>query len=373
MSNFYELLEVSQNATKEEIKQAFRKKARQWHPDVNKAPDAEEKFKELGRAYETLMDDNKRAVYDRYGEDGLNNAGYTSGPFDFGFGDLNDIFSSFFGGFGGFGGSYAQNPNAPVNGSDLRLDIPIEFEEAVFGIEKEIKIDHLEPCEECSGSGIIKGAKETTCQMCKGHGRVQQSTRTILGSFTSVTACPGCKGTGRSPGANCKACKGEGTVSKEKTIKIKIPAGVDHGANIRVSHQGDAGKNGGAPGDLYIVLHVKDSKKFIRKGTQIHSELEISFPQAVLGFETTIETLDGECQIVIPQGISNLDTISIKGAGVPFLGRDSQRGEHIVTVKIKTPIHLNDEEKKLYKRLAELEQNKSESILNKVKGAFASR
>jgi len=373
MSNFYELLEVSQNATKDEIKQAFRKKARQWHPDVNKAPDAEEKFKELGRAYETLMDDNKRALYDRYGEDGLNNAGYTSGPFDFGFGDLNDIFSSFFGGLGGFGGSYAQNPNAPAHGSDLRLDIQIEFEEAVFGVEKEIKIDHLESCDECSGTGTMKGSTDTVCQTCKGHGRVQQSTQTILGSFTSVTTCPTCKGTGRSPKANCKVCKGAGAVTKEKTIKVKIPAGVDHGANIRVANQGDAGRNGGRTGDLYIVLHVKESKKFIRRGTQIHSELEISFPQAVLGCETTIDTLEGERKIVVPQGISNLDTINIKNAGVPLLGREGQRGDQIVTVKIKTPTHLSEEEKKLYKRLGELEQNKSESILNKVKGAFSGR
>lgn len=196
--DYYEILGVGKNAEKDEIKGAFRKKARQYHPDVNKAHDAEEKFKELGKAYETLMDDEKRSLYDRYGEDGLKNAGFgSSGPFDGGFGDLNDIFNSFFGGMGGFGFSQRQvDPNAPQRGDDLRTDIEIEFEEAVFGVEKEVKIDHLENCEACKGTGAEPGSKPTTCPTCGGSGKVQQTTQTILGHFTQVTTCPACNGAG---------------------------------------------------------------------------------------------------------------------------------------------------------------------------------
>ena len=242
MANYYEILEVSRNATKEEIKSAFRKKARTLHPDVNKAPDAEEKFKELGKAYETLMDDNKRATYDRYGEDGLKDAGFdTGGPFAGGFGDLNDIFNSFFGGFGGFGFGGGPDPNAPRRGDDLRHDIEVDFKEAVFGTSKEIKFTHLELCPECGGTGAQKGTQPITCPTCHGQGQVQTVTRTPLGSISQITVCPDCHGTGQKIGTPCKACKGYGKVEKEKKIEIKIPAGVDNLSKIRVSGEGDAG------------------------------------------------------------------------------------------------------------------------------------
>ena len=217
MTDYYEILEVSREATKEEIKSAFRKKARTLHPDVNKAPDAEEKFKELGKAYETLMDDNKRATYDRYGEDGLKDAGFsTNGPFDAGFGDLNDIFSSFFGGMGGFGFGGRPDPNAPIEGDDLRLDIEIDFEQAVFGCEKEIKFDHLELCPECRGTGAEKGSQPVTCPTCHGTGQVKQVMRTPLGSIAQIVSCPDCHGKGKKISSPCKACKGHGKVQKEK-------------------------------------------------------------------------------------------------------------------------------------------------------------
>lgn len=369
--DYYEILGVSKNATKDEIKSAFRKKARQLHPDVNKAPDAEERFKELGKAYETLSDDEKRQLYDRYGEDGLKNAGYSQGPFDFGFGGINDIFEAFFGGsMGGFS-SGRNDPNAPISGDDLRMDIQIDFMEAVFGVEKEIKIRHLEECEECHGTGKDKNAKDTVCKTCKGHGRVQQNTRTILGNFTSVTTCPVCGGSGIDPSANCKQCKGRGAVQKEKTVKIKIPKGVDSGSRIRLSNEGNAGKNGGRAGDMYIVLYVKESKEFIRDGVDIHTVLEISMPQAVLGDEVTVNTVDGEEKIHIPQGIDNLAKLLIKGKGVPYLGKEGQRGNHYVTIKIKTPKKLSKEEEKLYRELFELEKNEKKSgIMEKVKTAF---
>ncbi len=373
MTTFYDILGVGKDASKDEIKGAFRKKARELHPDVNKAPDAEEKFKELGKAYETLMDEEKRMTYDRYGEDGLKNAGYNSqGPFDFGFGNINDIFESFFGGgFGGFS-SREQDPNAPQQGSDLRLDIELEFEEAVFGVEKEIKISHLESCEKCSGSGSKPGSKPTTCQTCGGTGRIQQVTQTILGHFSQIATCPNCKGTGQKITDPCPACKGKGRLEKEKTLKVKIPSGVDNRSKIRMAGEGDAGKNGGPSGDLYIVLFVKEHDYFTRKGSDVYSVLNVSFPQAALGDEVKIKTLDGEKTFSIPQGVEHDKILTLKSLGVPYLGEKNRRGDHHVIVKIKSPKNITEEEKKLYKQLFEINKNKksSESILDKMKSAL---
>lgn len=375
MTDYYEILEVSREATKEEIKSAFRKKARTLHPDVNKAPDAEEKFKELGKAYETLMDDNKRATYDRYGEDGLKDAGFsTNGPFDAGFGDLNDIFSSFFGGMGGFGFGGRPDPNAPIEGDDLRLDIEIDFEQAVFGCEKEIKFDHLELCPECGGTGAEKGSQPITCPTCHGTGQVKQVMRTPLGSIAQIVSCPDCHGKGKKISSPCKACKGNGKVQKEKKLTIKIPAGVDNMSKIRVSREGDAGTNGGPAGDLYVVLHVKASDYFKREGNDVYSRLDITPAQAVLGDEVVIKTLDGEKKISVQAGVQSGNSIKIKGAGVPYIQRPSQRGDHIVVVSVKTPTKLSDEERNLYRKLYEIQYNKKatqqSSIMDKVKGVF---
>lgn len=373
MTDFYETLGVSKDAAKDEIKSAFRKKAREYHPDVNKAPDAEAKFKELGKAYETLMDDDKRSLYDRYGEDGLKNAGFDNGgPFAGGFGDLNDIFNSFFGGFG-----FSQrevDPNAPQRGDDLRVDIEIEFEEAVFGVNKEVKIDHLENCESCKGTGSEPGSKPTRCSTCGGAGKVQQTTQTILGHFTQVTTCPDCQGKGVKIQNPCKACKGYGRIEKEKTIDLKIPAGVDNSSKMRLSQEGDAGVNGGPSGDLYVVIHVKTSDYFKREGVNVYTKLEIAPSQAVLGDEITIKTLDGEKEITVPSGVQNNDSIKLKGHGVPHLGKQNHRGDHIVVVQIKIPKSLADEEKQLYKKLYEINTKKKfqekEGLMAKVKGAL---
>lgn len=368
--DYYETLGVPRNATKDEIKKAFRQLARKYHPDVNKEEGAEEKFKELGRAYETLMDDQKRELYDRYGEDGLKNAGYNTNSFDFDFGDLGDIFSSFFGG-GMSGFSSRPNPNAPQRGADLRLDIQIDFLEAAFGAEKEIKFDHLEPCEECSGSGLDKNATDTVCPTCHGQGRVQQSTRTPLGSFTSVTVCPTCHGSGKNPKAACKKCKGVGAIEKEKVLKIKIPHGVTMGSKIRLANEGDAGKNGGRAGDLYVVLHVKESKEFIREGYDIYTKLNITVPQAVLGDTLSVNTIHGQKEINIPQGIQSGEKIALKDYGVPHLGSNSQKGTHYVTIIVDTPKKLSDREEKLYRELFELSKTKKEeSLLDKVKATL---
>lgn len=375
MTDYYEILGVSKDASKDEIKSAFRRKARTLHPDVNKAPDAEEKFKELGKAYETLMDDNKRATYDRYGEDGLKNAGFdTNGPFAGGFGDLNDIFNSFFGGMGGFGFGGRPDPNAPVEGDDLRLDIEIDFEQAVFGCEKEIKFDHLELCQSCGGTGAEKGSKPETCPTCHGTGQVQQVMRTPLGSIAQIVTCPDCHGAGKKISKPCKDCKGQGKIQKEKKINIKIPAGVDNMSKIRVSREGDAGSNGGPAGDLYVVLHVKASDYFKREGNDVYSRLDITPAQAALGDEVVVKTLDGEQKITVQAGVQSGNSIKIKGAGVPYIARPSQRGDHIVVVAVKTPTKLSDEERNLYRKLYEIQNNKKasqqSSIMDKVKGVF---
>lgn len=370
--DYYEILGVEKNATKEELKKAFRQKARQYHPDINKAPDAEEKFKEIGKAYETLSDDNKRQIYDRYGEDGLSNAGFNPNSFNMGDIDLGDIFSSFFGGgFSGFGGGYRVDPNAPVEGDDLRLDIQIDFLEACFGLEKEIKINHLEPCEKCNSTGLDKDAKDTVCPVCKGMGKIQQSQRTILGSFTSVTTCPNCHGTGKNPKAYCKACNGVGAVPKEKKITIKIPHGVENGSKMRVANEGNAGKNGGRAGDLYVVIHTKPSKEFQRNGFDIFSECTISAPQAALGDEVKVNTIHGEALIKIPSGVQNGDKLTLKGYGVPYLGSETQKGNHYLTIKVEIPRKLSSQEEKLYRELFVLsKQKEKDGIIGKMKSAL---
>lgn len=374
MADYYEILGVDKNASKDDIKSAFRKMARQWHPDINKAPEAEAKFKELGKAYETLMDDDKRATYDRFGEDGLNNAGFnTQGPFANGFGDLEEVFSSFFGGnFGGFGGSRRRDPNAPQRGDDLRLDIELEFEDAVFGLTKEIKIDHLETCPTCNGTGAKAGSKPRTCQTCGGSGSIQQTTRTVLGHFTQIVTCPHCHGKGTIIADPCPECHGEGRKNKEKKIELKIPAGVDNGSKMRLSQEGDAGKNGGIAGDLYIVIHVKPSNYYQRDGINVFTKLDINPAQAVLGDSVEIKTLDGEKEISIPAGIQHGETVKIRNTGIPNISKPSIRGDHIVVINLKTPTHISNEEKALYQKLYEISLNKGahKSVKEKLKGVF---
>ncbi|MBR3890045.1 molecular chaperone DnaJ [bacterium] len=373
MTDYYEILGVGKDATKDEIKSAFRKMARTLHPDVNKAPDAEEKFKELGKAYETLMDDNKRATYDRYGEEGLNNAGFSSqGPFADGFGDLNDIFESFFGGFG-FGGSRRVDPNAPQRGENLRLDIEIEFEEAVFGVEKEVKIDHLETCSTCNGTGAKAGSQPTICPTCGGHGQVQQSTRTVLGHISQIVTCPKCHGKGKIITEPCPDCHGEGRKNVEKKLSIKIPQGVDNGSKMRLSGEGDIGINGGPAGDLYVILHVKPSDYYLRKEMDVYTQCTISPAQAALGDTIEIKTLDGMREINIPAGFQSGDKITIKNAGVFGIANASIRGNHIVVVNILTPQKLSNEEKAIYEKLYEIQmgrQKDKKSVKEKIKGAF---
>lgn len=375
--DYYEILGVSKDASQEEIKRAFRKQARKYHPDVCKEANAEEIFKELGKAYEVLSDSDKRAMYDRYGEDGLKNAGFDStGPFDFGFGDLNDILSSIFGG-GGFGGGFGggrQRPDAPQRGSDLRLDLEIEFEEAVFGVEKDVEIDHLESCKECNGSGVEPGHQPETCNTCGGMGQIQKVTQTMLGSFSQVATCPDCHGTGKRITHPCKGCKGKGRKSVSKVINLKIPQGIDNGTKLRITSEGDAGKNSGPSGDLYVVLYVQPHKEFKREGINIYIDKHISFAQAAIGDTIEVNTLDGPKELKITPGIQTGKVLSIAGVGVPQLNNPTKRGDQFIKIEVVTPTNLTEEEKRLYQRLFELEKSKEkahkDSLLNRVKDVF---
>ncbi len=373
MVDYYEILGVDKNASKDEIKSAFRKMARQWHPDINKAPEAEAKFKELGKAYETLMDDDKRATYDRYGEEGLSNAGFnTQGPFANGFGDIEEIFNSFFGGGFGFGGNRRQDPNAPQRGDDLRLDIELDFEDAVFGLNREIKIDHLEACTSCNGTGAKSGSKPQICKTCGGRGSIQQTTRTVLGQFTQVVTCPHCNGKGSIITDPCPSCNGKGRKNVEKILDVKIPAGVDNGSKMRLSQEGDAGINGGIAGDLYIVIHVKPSNYYRRDGMDVFTKLTITPAQAVLGDQITIQTLDGDKEINIPSGIQHNEIVKIKNAGVPNISKPTFRGDHNIIVEVKIPKHISNEEKLLYQKLFEIDSKKdsNKGLKEKIKGVF---
>lgn len=370
--DYYSILGVEKNASKDDIKSAFRKKARQLHPDVNKAHDAEEKFKELGKAYEVLMDDEKRAMYDRYGEDGLKNAGYDfNGPFDFGFGDLSDILSSFFG--GGFS-SARQNPHSPRRGSDLRLDLQIEFEEAIFGVEKDVEIHHMENCSRCNGTKAEPGSSSEVCPTCGGSGKIQQVTQTILGHFTQVSTCPQCQGAGKIISSPCRECHGEGRKETKKIINIKIPAGVDNGNKLRVSGEGDFGLNGGHSGDLYVVLYIKPHKIFQREGVNIYLEKGISFSQAALGDLIEVETVNGNRELKIPAGIQSGTVLPLRGEGVPYLNAPGKKGDQFIKINVVTPVHLSDEEKKMFEKLAELHNEhlkKEGSFFDKIKETFS--
>lgn len=365
--DYYEILGVDKNAGADEIKKAFRKKAREYHPDVNKAPDAEEKFKELGEAYEVLSDAERRGMYDRYGHDGLSASGYDgfSGSFDF-----SDIFSAVFGemGFGGFSRGRAD-PYAPTRGDDLRLDLEIDFNDAVFGIKKDLEIDHLENCNTCQGSGMKPGSQPVRCQTCRGTGQIQQSVRVLLGSFTQVSTCPDCGGVGQKITDPCPECSGNGRKQVSKVISVTIPGGVDNGSKLRVSGEGDAGRNRGPAGDLYIVLHVKPHEIFRREGVDVYLEQPISFTEAALGTIKEIPKVDGVEKLKVSASTQTGSVLTIKGAGIPYLNNPNRRGDQYVMLVVRTPAQLNDEQKKLFKRLEEIElekASKQSSILDKL-------
>lgn len=354
--DYYEVLGVSRGASEDEIKKAYKKMARKYHPDLNPGDKtAEEKFKEVNEAYEVLSDADKKARYDQYGHAGVDpnfGAGGFGGGFDgsFDFGDLGDIFGSFFG--GGFGGGRRTNPNAPQRGESIRMSIAISFEEAAFGCEKAVTVEPYETCDTCHGNGCAPGTSPEVCPDCHGTGTVQVRRQTPMGVFATSSPCPKCGGKGRIIHQPCKDCRGSGMVRKKKTIQASIPAGIDNGQTISIRGQGNAGKNGGPAGDLLITITVRPHELFRREGTSVLCEAPITFTQAVLGAELEIPTIDGKVKYTLPEGTQSGTTFRLKGKGIPSInGRG--RGDQYVTVYIETPKNLNKEQKEALKKFAE--------------------
>ena len=356
--DYYEVLGVQKGADEGEIKKAYKKMARKYHPDLN--PDnkeAEEKFKEVNEAYEVLSDANKRARYDQYGHAGVDpNFGAGGAGFDgSGFGDIfNDIFGGGFGDIfgGGFGGGRRSNPNAPQRGESIRMSLAISFEEAAFGCEKSVTLERREQCSHCHGSGCAEGKSPEVCDQCHGSGQVQVRRQTPMGVFATTSACPKCGGKGKIIKDPCKHCHGAGVERKKKTIKASIPAGIDNGQTISIRGQGHAGKNGGPAGDLLITITVRPHELFRREGSSVLCEAPITFTQAVLGAELEIPTIDGKVKYDLPEGTQSGTTFRLKGKGIPSLnGRG--RGDQYVTVYIETPRNLNREQKEALKKFAE--------------------
>jgi molecular chaperone DnaJ len=361
--DYYDTLGVARSADKEEIKRAYRRLARKFHPDVNKEADAEENFKEINRAYEVLSEPELRERYDRFGEAGVtNNGGGAAGYGDFGDmgGFAADIFETFFNGFGGNvgGGGGNRRRNGPARGEDLRLDLKIDFRDAIFGAEKEIRIPHLESCGTCNGTGAKAGSQPKTCATCNGQGQVRRAARTPFGTFTQVAACPTCQGEGMVIEDKCESCNGAGRKQETKKLKITIPKGVDSGTKLRISREGDAGLRGGIPGDLYVFLQVTADSNFRREGIDLHSTIEVSYLQAILGSTIEVDTVDGKHEIEIPNGLQPNTVVKLEGRGVPRLGNDVSRGNHLITIKVDIPTRVSNEERELLEKLAKIKGDK---------------
>ncbi|MEE8300817.1 MAG: molecular chaperone DnaJ [Candidatus Tectomicrobia bacterium] len=347
--DYYELLGVSRNATEEEIKKSYRKLALKYHPDRNpNNPEAEEQFKQAAEAYEVLHDSEKRSLYDRYGHEGLQSAGFQ------GFQGFDDIFSSFgsiFEDFFGFGGGGRQRGRrAGRAGADLRYDQQISFEEAVFGTEKVLEFEKMETCIHCLGKRTAPGTSPTTCATCGGIGQVERR----QGFFALRTTCPHCRGEGTMITKPCPECRGDGMVRTPKKLSVKIPAGVDEGARLRLTSEGEEGVNGGPSGDLYVVIYVKPHEFFERDANNVHCHVPISFPQAALGADIEVPSLHGLQTLTIPRGVQTGETLSLHGCGIPDV-RSGRKGDQIVHIEVKTPTHLSARQEELLRELATFE------------------
>jgi len=369
--DYYEVLGVSKQASADELKKAFRKMARQYHPDANPdKKDTEEKFKEIAEAYEVLSDPEKRANYDRFGHAANNGQGF--GGFEGGFGGfgdlggLGDIFDMFFGGGG-------RGRRGPEKGSDLRLDMEISFEEAAFGLEKDIKVPRNEECGTCGGSGAAPGTKAQACPACNGSGQIQYAQNTPFGRVVQSRTCDRCRGAGKIIEKPCPTCHGAGQVRKTRSIHVKIPAGVDSGTRLRVSGEGESGLRGGPRGDLYVYIYVKAHKFFRREGNDVIVEIPVSFSQAALGDEIEVDTLDGKARVKVPEGTQSGSVFRLRGRGIPDL-HGHGRGDQHVRVKVVTPTRLTEKQKELMQEFARLgNENPASSdkgFFEKVKGAF---
>ena len=375
--DYYEVLGVDKNASQDEIKSAFRKLAKKYHPDINKEEGAEAKFKEIGEAYAVLSDEHKRKQYDQFGSAAFENGagGFNGwqgfqGFQDFDDLDFGDIFEDLFGGRN----RTRTRPQGPEKGADLRYDLQVSFEEAAFGKEMNIKVPRLENCEECGGTGAAKGTSPETCPDCKGTGTRQTTTRMPFGVVSATRPCERCHGKGTIIKNPCNHCHGNGKVRIEREIKVNVPQGVDNGTRLRIANGGQSGERGGPAGDLYIYINIKTHPIFTRDGTTVHCEVPISFVQATLGAKVEAPTIDGKIELTIPEGTQSGTVLKIRGKGIPRF-RGEGRGDELVKVKVLTPKNLSARQRKLLLDFesggSDVENNpEKKSFLDKLKGLF---
>ncbi len=355
--DYYEVLGVQKNAGDDELKKAYRNLAKKYHPDVNPGDAAAEaKFKEANEAYAILSDPEKRAAYDNYGHAAFDGSGNPTGAggFDasgFDFGDIGDIFGSIFG--GGFGGRSTQRRNGPVRGDDIGLRLDLSFEEAFFGVKRDISYNRIQKCPDCSGSGATKGTSPETCPVCGGTGQRRVTQRIGGMAFQSTTTCENCRGTGKVIKDPCSNCRGTGYIRVTKKLEISIPAGIDNGGRVALRGQGSDGRGGGSAGDLIIVVNVRPSDIFERDGNNIYCEVPVSVTDATLGAEIDIPTMDGPVKYTIPEGTQPGTSFTIRGKGVPYIGKPERRGDLIFTVKVEIPTKLNSKQKELLRQFSE--------------------
>ncbi len=352
--DLYDILGLSQGATPDEIKKAYRKLARQYHPDVNKDPAAEDTFKEINAAYEVLSDDDKRSRYDRLGMAGLGNnpGGFGAGGFN---GDLNDIFEQFFSGFGGTTSRGGGRRQARV-GRDLRYDLTISFEESIFGVEKQIDLTRMETCEACHGNGAEPGTTLRRCPECNGVGEIRQVRQTFLGSMVTSSTCPRCNGRGEVIDAPCKTCRGQGQVRKTRQVVINVPGGVDDGTRIRQVGLGEPGENGGPAGNLQVFIKVQEHEFFKRRDNDIIVNIPVNVAQAALGANITVPTVDGDEALAVPAGTQSGKVFRLRSHGAPKVrsdGTSSGRGDQLVVVQVVIPTRLTADQKRLFQELSQ--------------------
>jgi len=359
--DYYELLGVERNASEAEIKRAFRQAARELHPDVSDAPDAQERFREVVEAYEVLSKSETRDLYDRYGHAGLRSGGFQTGHVDFG--NLADLFSAFFGDDVLFGG---RAGGGRARGADLAATVEIDLVEAAHGVTREVPFEAAVTCAHCGGDGAEPGSAITGCSTCGGTGRLQQVTRSVFGEFVRTQTCPTCSGSGRQIEQPCTECRGAGRVVEERTLTVEIPPGIHHGQRIRLSGEGHAGLVGGRAGDVYVEVRIRPDERFVREGDDIYTTVDLTFTQAALGAHLTIPTLDGEEELELPPGTQPGEIVVLRGRGMPVLQRHG-RGDQRILVNVLVPRQLNDEQRRL---LREFEEHADESTYEKVEGGL---
>jgi len=369
VADYYELLEVSPDATSEDIKRAYRRLARKLHPDTNPDPTASERFKEIAHAYEVLSDPEKRRRYDRFGPDGVN---ATTGA-GFGAGGINDIFDAFFGGASPFGGGGSRRPAGKPRGPDLEVVVDLAFEDAVFGVRQAVQVRTAVVCATCEATGAASGSQPITCLECAGSGQVQRVRQSFIGQMVTNSVCPRCGGQGEVINDPCRDCGGEGRKVEERTYTVDIPAGVDTGSTLRLTGRGAAGIRGGAAGDLYVHVRVLPHERFTRDGADLRCDLALSVAQAALGVHLEFATLDGTEDLVVPRGTQTGREFRLRGRGVPHLERRS-RGDLIVRAVVQVPDDLTAEQEELLRRLADLRGEPvapaDEGIMSRIRSAF---